>query len=1409
MKNRWELSRIGIFNYWYYGYQEFHFKDGRLLLRGQNGSGKSVTMQSVITFLLDGNKHPSRLDPFGSKDRKMRDYLLGEKHVSKIEERIGYLFLEYHKPGTNQYMTTGFGLEAKKDATSLHSEWGFVIYNPFKRIGDGENDLKLYKEEKINGKLEQIPLIQSDFKKELGLDGEVASGQEEYQELINKHVFGFPDIEGLKKFTWLLVQLKSPKLSKSFNPSTVCEILTNSLPELSEEELTPLTDTIESLDYIEKEILETERDLKSISKLNKAYDNYNSVVLLEKSHYYLEAKKELDKIQKLKKEKEKELSDVETSLSNTTTSIKQIKIELEALKSEEKSLKNEDVFTLKEEEVTVRDNIKTYQNEYSEKNNRLENKKKEERDIKSKINDLDYEHSNLQKEMKTVIEELDYFGGETKLQHHENLSAHFLRQIEDSDYDFTLWENQMNSYHDILKKIKVKLDAHQKLIQDRDNINNQILQLEKTIEKENKEQNRLGDIVDEKRAELQDDIDEWFSLIELLDFSESEKQNIIRLIMGLYETVSADEIKEIVDTKYSQVKEQISSDLFNLNNESNDAKIKLEELKEQKEKLINQPDIEPEWHKDKEEALLYLDESKIPFLPFYAAVEFKENVSQEKRGLLESVIFESGLLQSLIVPENYSEMVSQHIPVITQLYKREDNILQYFEIIEGNGVQKNDVASILEGISILENSESFILESGQYKSGFIHGQSANYGEAKYIGQLARKKNKEKYLEKLDNAIIEISNQIEMLEKKVIQAKNKQSSVKEEYTNFPIFSILRSAVEAIENKIKEIENIYLKNLQQLNDNSKKFIEKIKVSYSEIKEEAVDIELNIELNIFTKAVDFMTEYKVNFANLKNHYDKSISTKERLNEQQALSDRTLEDIEILTDEVIAAEQKKDKFVKRLEDIEKQLKMKNADEILSRIEYVVQRLEELPNTLFKYGQEEQKLKSNQENILNSIKNQVDTLATCEKILLIWQQLFKEELGYGYYSDLIKDDDEQDTIILAKDIYTKLKEEFGTDNKFSSIENIKQNAKNRLDRNFNEELAILIQYNMLKKEIMSSIQEPSNQREEEKIRLIKSVSSRYLIELEYEQHKRNPYEVAEKLENHLQIQKDLLTEKDKELFEQIMIDSIGDIIKNKVQDAEFWINEMNSFMKRTDNTNGLLFQIKWIPNGKDDKEDHLEPRKLMEYLKRDYSLLSQPEKDAISKHFRKKVQYAKNRKEIDEHKEEPLLTIIKYILDYRRWFSFEIQCKLGQENLKPLTNTRFNQFSGGEKALAMYTPLLSAVHSRLKEAKADAPRIISLDEAFAGVDDKNIEQMFSLVQNLDFDYIMNSQALWGCYPKVDSLSIYELLRPLDAPYVGVARYEWDGRNKVYIHEDIHVEQDGSDNTESKKGIEQLSLLGE
>ena len=58
MSNRWHMHRMGFINFWLYDEETFLFADGRLLLRGQNGSGKSVTTQSLIPFILDGDRSP-------------------------------------------------------------------------------------------------------------------------------------------------------------------------------------------------------------------------------------------------------------------------------------------------------------------------------------------------------------------------------------------------------------------------------------------------------------------------------------------------------------------------------------------------------------------------------------------------------------------------------------------------------------------------------------------------------------------------------------------------------------------------------------------------------------------------------------------------------------------------------------------------------------------------------------------------------------------------------------------------------------------------------------------------------------------------------------------------------------------------------------------------------------------------------------------------------------------------------------------------------------------------------------------------------------------------------------------------------------------------------------------------------
>lgn len=101
--SRWKMNRIGLLDFWYYDDQEFYFLDGRMLLRGSNGSGKSVTMQSFIPLLLDGNMRPERLDPFGSRARKMENYLLEDGDGR--EERTGYLYMEFKRKDVENYLT--------------------------------------------------------------------------------------------------------------------------------------------------------------------------------------------------------------------------------------------------------------------------------------------------------------------------------------------------------------------------------------------------------------------------------------------------------------------------------------------------------------------------------------------------------------------------------------------------------------------------------------------------------------------------------------------------------------------------------------------------------------------------------------------------------------------------------------------------------------------------------------------------------------------------------------------------------------------------------------------------------------------------------------------------------------------------------------------------------------------------------------------------------------------------------------------------------------------------------------------------------------------------------------------------------------------------------------------------------
>ena len=251
------------------------------------------------------------------------------------------------------------------------------------------------------------------------------------------------------------------------------------------------------------------------------------------------------------------------------------------------------------------------------------------------------------------------------------------------------------------------------------------------------------------------------------------------------------------------------------------------------------------------------------------------------------------------------------------------------------------------------------------------------------------------------------------------------------------------------------------------------------------------------------------------------------------------------------------------------------------------------------------------------------------------------------------------------------------------------------------------------------------------------------------------------------------------------MIGAVGRKIRERIYFAKAWIESMNKLMKSLNTSSGLSFSLNWKPKLAS-SQDELDTKEIVDILNSETGLLKQEDIKKVATHFRTKFKMAEK-----EFKEKgtivPFYNIIKDALDYRKWFEFQFMYKKVEEQSKELTNNAFFRLSGGEKAMAMYIPLFAAVCARYQSAKKDCLRIISLDEAFAGVDDNNIRDMFRILTELELEYVINSQVLWGEYDTVPNLAICELISDVNSKIVSVMRYHWNGKKRELIIKDGEI----------------------
>ena len=312
----YKVSRIGLLNFWYFDDEELNFFDGKMLLRGGNGSGKSVTMQSFIPLILDGNKTPNRLDPFGSKEKKIEDYLIGPSDGVQKEDSIGYLYMEAYNEQIDKYITVGIGLRARKGRGT--DFWGFALKDG-KRIG---KDFFLYKDYG-----QKVLLTKNELKARLGKDNEFTEVAKEYKAIVNKLLFGFKEIDAYDEFINVLLQLRSSKLSKEYTPIKLMNILSSVLQPLTEDDLRPISEVIEDTTKTRETVEKLTSQVKNLSNFLKTYQNYNEILLYDKA----KSVKEEETIIKNKKE---DISLKENEIDKISKRLEEIKEKFALLEKE-------------------------------------------------------------------------------------------------------------------------------------------------------------------------------------------------------------------------------------------------------------------------------------------------------------------------------------------------------------------------------------------------------------------------------------------------------------------------------------------------------------------------------------------------------------------------------------------------------------------------------------------------------------------------------------------------------------------------------------------------------------------------------------------------------------------------------------------------------------------------------------------------------------------------------------------------------------------------------------------------------------------------------------------------------------------------------------------------------------------
>lgn len=1328
---RWQPLRLGLVDLFYYENEVFPFVDGRLLLRGNNGAGKSKVLALTLPFLLDGDLSPQRVEPDGDRQKKMEwNLLLGGEHPNS--ERIGYSWLEFGRvdaDGTAHFITIGAGLKAAK-ARGITRHWFFITN---RRIGD---DLSLIGQGRV-------VLARDRLAEALGDRGRIYDTKGEYRRALDEKLFNLGE-RRYAELIELLLQIRAPQLSKRPSETALSEALTRALTPVGDDVITSVADGLRSLDEDREELSRLVEARRAVNTFLGHYRAYAQTLLKRQAAGPRAQQAEHDRSGRA-------IIEVNSLVDAQLTARNAAQQELATLESEHRDREAQQAalrdseHAQSERQLALADDAARRAEESRTSAQQRANAAKAALD--SAERDAAGHREAVARRTETAHSSLaaaELAAGSAAL---EQQHADAVAEPGQSGDTSAALAADRTATTDRIARRRDSLGRVSDLVRSVDEAD---ARLATALSQEDAAATRLAECTglrSEADAAVETAIDRYISDVEGVVAALRELTVPDQDFADFTEWVRLRDAENPVTVALQRCAAQLQAELH-----TSLAALKSDNAACDAQRAVLEEEI----------AALESGVSVIPpavhtrttedGLPLWRAVGFRDAVGDADRVGLEAALEASGLLTAVVSADaalrhpQSGEVVLRGTDRVTGTSLAD--VLRV-ELPESADVDASVVEAILASVAVAAGDEDpgsvWVSASGRFRIGPAYG-AWTTDAARYIGESARAAARQRRLEVARKEHAQLKAQQTRLREQLAALGSRLHVVETEQRSVPRPAALEAAdrAAAIAEEAERRANAQLADAASIRE--QRAADSAECA-AELAEDAQLLGLPADATELRRLSDALGAYAERAADFWHAAELLNDAARNARDAEArLQGAVRAHASAAEDEVAAG-------------AEAQSQKSYADSLRAQFGAAVQ----------EYRAEVQKV----ETALKSLRRRLKEVEAARQAADLAHAVLVERLA-GMQSEQERvaaaraqavDALRRTTALGIAHAAAPELDAPATDDEWTITRGVQfaraidaaldgvDASDARYDRLLSQ---VHTEFSELQRSLGRHGLDAAYLPHEDGVQVVAAFSGRDtpLVDL------------ADTLGDQIEQHERLLNAREREIIQNHLVTEVGAQLSELIGEADKQIDRLNDELRTRRTSTGMMLRVLWKPQ-QDGPAGLAEARRVLSMTA---DVWNEDDRDGLGDFLQARIAEVRNADESGNWYDH-----LGEALDYRRWHRFTVERHQGG-SWKPATGPA----SGGERVLAASIPLFAAASSHYDTAgNPHAPRLVMLDEAFAGVDDASRANCLGLLAEFDLDVVMTSEREWGCYPEVPGLAIAQLTRFDDTPAVYVQQWRWDGTRKT------------------------------